>query len=89
MVLSSVTPPDGPEVGGQTVTLVGQFGASGDTVQVTFDGVSATQIVHQPTQITCVTPARTASGSAVDVVVSSVPRGSVTAVAAYTFQPST
>ncbi|WP_147437378.1 IPT/TIG domain-containing protein [Micromonospora musae] len=54
---ASITPDEGPQSGGQTVTITGTGFVPGDTT-VTFDGTPATNVVVAPggTSLTAVTP---------------------------------
>jgi hypothetical protein len=81
--ISSVTPNEGPEIGGTTVIVTGQ-NLSG-TVIVNFGGTPATSFtVDSATQITAVAPA---GFGVVDVTVGTVV-GPATAVGAYTYVPA-
>ena len=83
----SVTPPAGVLTGGTDVTITGTnfFDLGAGTTQVTFDGISATDVVRtSDTIITCKTPVNTV-GSAIVIVTN--PDGQVsTGVSAYTYQ---
>jgi len=78
---TSITPNSGTTAGGTTVTITGTnlLGATG----VTFGGTAATSYtVDSATQITAVTPAK--SAGAVNVVVT-IPDGTATGAGAYTY----
>jgi len=82
-VLSAVNPENGPETGGNSVTLSGSgFSVVGETA-VTFGGMAATNVsVESETTISCTAPAHGAG--AVDVAVANA-FGSDTLPGAYTY----
>jgi hypothetical protein len=83
--ITDIDPIDGPGYGGTAVTITGTEFAEGATV--TFGGEGATDvIVVSDTEITCVTPAH-ANGS-VDVVVTNLDTGTVTATDGYLYRNS-
>jgi hypothetical protein len=83
-VISSVSPAEGPEVGGTTVTITGT-GLSG-AMSVSFDGIFASFTVLSDTQIQATTPAG-AGTATVDVSVSTA-GGTATSTGAYAYVPS-
>lgn len=81
VVINTVNPSSGPDIGGASVTLTG-IGFTGAT-GVTFGGTPATNInVVNSTTVTSVTPAHAIG--AVDVVITT-PAGSATQTNAYTY----
>jgi IPT/TIG domain-containing protein len=79
--VDNVSPSSGPQAGGTGVTITGE-GLIGST-GVTFGGTAATGfLVNSDSQITCLTPAK--SAGPVNVVVQN-PRGNVTVTNGYTY----
>ena len=77
----ALSPASGTTAGGTTVTITGTD--LGDTTGVTFGGTAATSVTPiSDTQVTCVTPAKTAG--ALNVVITT-PAGSVTKTNGYTY----
>ncbi|MER7893282.1 IPT/TIG domain-containing protein [Micromonospora sp. NPDC094482] len=90
-VAAAITPDEGPQSGGQTVTITGSGFVPGDTT-VTFDGAPATNVVVAPdgTSLTAVTPpgavgpasvvVSTGGGSAAPLTYTYLPDGSTAVI---------
>lgn len=77
--ITSITPNYGATIGGTTVTIVGtgfQFGGFGPHAEVTFGGVSCTEVLITTTSITCTSPPH-ALGQ-VDIAITNPDGGTVT-----------
>ena len=82
--ISSVSPNNGPVTGGTSITIMGSQFLPGATV--TIGGVAATGVVVvNAMQITAVTPAGMVG--AVNVVVTNLDGGTITATSSFTFTP--
>jgi acid phosphatase len=81
-IISSLSPPSGPDTGGTSVTISGTGFAAGATVS--FGGVAATNVnVLGSTTVTAITPAH--AGGAVNVVVTNPGGQTGTSVNGYTY----
>jgi hypothetical protein len=81
--IESITPTSGPTSGGTIVTIVGD--GFTDTTDVSFDGVAASFVVDDESQITATTPAHVQGSAPVAVTTSS---GSSDDPIVFTYDPS-
>ncbi len=88
---ATVSPSNGPYVGGNSVLVtnaVPAIGDGGDVTNVTVGGVAATGILGQGTNWVRFTAPATGSAGAKDIVIQSASEGSATLAGAYTVNPA-